>query len=151
MDARELERSLRLLILPPCRPRDLQCAVLESLGLGETPHPPRHTGAAIQGAEEPVVIVRLHDLERLVGELRSTRKFTVEGRGRFRERAERPALQIARPFGCSLLRDDAHLVAHDGQITELPRGTRRQETPPERRFQLSGSKQELAGRNVRLD
>ena len=107
------QRGPRFLVLTPGGLCGLERLLLELLGLGEAPDPSRDACPAVEREEAAFVIVGLDHLQRLVGELHGTGELTVERRSGFRQRRQRPRLEIARTLGRGLLRDDGHLVPDD--------------------------------------
>src|SRR5207245_289224 len=120
------------------------------LGLPFPSSPSRDSSTAVERSEAALVVIGFDDRECLVGELCGADELTVQ-RGRdLGKRREGSALDVAGALHLGLLRDDAHLVAYDGEVLHLPGGARREIPTPQGRLELDGAEQELARREVRL-
>jgi len=81
VDACQLKRSPRLVILPAGSPRSFERLLLVLLGLRLAPSPSRHPSTAVERLEAALVIIGFHNRQCLVRKLRRADELTVEGGG----------------------------------------------------------------------
>ena len=151
VDPRQLERGPCLVILPPGSPRGLERLLLVLLGL-------RHRARPTARRERGGRARRSGRRGRRLRRPRAPRR-RAPPRGRARRRSEAATSEsavsarlwiVAVALRRGLLGEDGHLVANDRQISELPRGARREVAALERRLELDRAEQQLARREVRL-
>src|SRR6185312_6047041 len=148
VDPGQLKRGPRFVVLARGGPRLLESLLQILFGLRLATGPPRHTSTPVECPEATVVIVVFDDRERLVRKLCRPAELTVQRSCDLGKCRQRSTLNGPVALDRSLLGENGHLVAHDRQVTELPRCARGEKSATQGRLELYGAKQELARREV---